>query len=162
MTLQKLLRVGWILALVLGTLFKLEHWPYANQLFLLSWLLTLLALLMRLITQGFQPPVDIARDTFHFGVVSLIVMRVFHLPGKGYALGLMVLGGLAVLWHERRSYLPGANERWYRPWLFTSALVLVVVGVLFRIQHWPHSSLLLVAGLSAGAAWMISAGRQEQ
>jgi len=104
---------------------------------------------------------EAARDLFTFGMVSVIVIRMLHLPGKGIALGVWVLGAIGLLWYERGRFFPGKGDKGSRPWLFYLALALVTIGTLFRIQHWPYSTTMLIGGLTLAAVWLYSTMRSD-
>lgn len=99
---------------------------------------------------------EAARDLFIFGMISVSVMRMLHLPGKGYALAVAVIGGIAVLWFDRDRFLPRRGDKGSKPWLFYTALVLVVGGTLFRILHWPYGNAMLLGGLAVVGWWFLS------
>lgn len=149
----QVLRAIAIVLVVVGAFFRIEHWPWTEVIFFAAWVLTLIALLWRPL--GGQPLVnkEAARDLFTFGLVSVIVMRMLHLPGKGIALGVWILGAIGLLWYERDCFFPGKDDKASKPWLFYLALALVVIGTLFRIQHWPYSTAMLIGGLALAALW---------
>ncbi|MCD4770412.1 MAG: hypothetical protein K8R35_09620 [Bacteroidales bacterium] len=81
------------------------------------------------------------------------VFKFLHLPGAGIllSLGALILvslflpSSLMVLWKESNS-----GKRLF---LFTTAFLasaLFIIGVLFKVQHWPGSGIILSAGLLTG------------
>lgn len=156
------LRAAAFATVIVGALFKIQHWPGAHMLQLVAWVLSLVVLVARPVMTGAIVSREAARDLFTFGLLSAIVMRTLHLPDHGFALGAMVVGGLALLWYDRGRFLPGNSDASAKPWLFYTALVLVLVGTLFRIQHWPYSTLLLISGLVLCGVWFFWSMRDEK
>lgn len=139
--------------MIIGALFKIQHWPWSGAMLTAAWPLILIAMVWRPLSGQPLLQREAARDLFTFGLVSSIVMRELHLPGKGFALGVMILGVLAFLWYERDRFLPGKGDSGSKPWLFYLAMATVLLGTLFRIQHWPYGTELLLGGLALSAIW---------
>jgi hypothetical protein len=89
-------------------------------------------------------------------MISVIVMRSLHLPGKGPALAVAVIGGVALLWLDRDRIFPGRGDKASKPVLFYAALILVITGTLFRILHWPYGHVILLGGLAVVGFWFFA------
>ena len=126
--LPRLLRAVAVALIILGALFKIQHWPGTLEISYAAWGFAVVALLWWPLSGQPLLHKETARNLFTFGLVSSIVMGTLHLPGKGYALAVAVLGGIAVLWLDRDRFLPGKGDKGSKPWLFYTALVLVVGG----------------------------------
>ena len=159
--LPKTLRVIGIVLVILGALFKIQHWPWTEVIFITAWAFTLIAMVWRPMSGQPMLSKEAMRDLFTFGMVSVIVMRMLHLPGKGYALAVAALGGVGLLWLDRDRIIPSGSGNGPRPLLFYTALLLVISGTLFRIQHWPHSTPLLISGLVLVGIWFLSTGEDD-
>ncbi len=155
------LRAAGLAALVLGVLLELDDGPWMEVLLIGAWGMVLIAILWRMALRRPIPPEVIARDLFTFGMVSLVVMRMLHLPGTWVALGVAMVGGLGVLWLDRSRIWPAAGEGTAQPWLFYAAMAAVLLGTLFRIQHWPYGTELLIGGLALCAVWFFWSMRAE-
>ena len=158
----KLLRAVSIGLVIIGVLLKLQHWPWAELFLVSAWPFTLVAMVWRPLSGLPLLKDEAARDVFTFAMISLVVMRMLHLPGKGYALALAVMSGVVLLWFDRDRILPGGDDRGTKPWLFYSALVLVMTGTVFRIQHWPFSTALIIGGLALGAIWFFATMNEDR
>ena len=154
--LSHVLRSVAIALVIVGCLFKIQHWPYAVPLFIVAWVSVLLAFVLRL-GSGQLLHILNAKNTFSLGIISYVVLRMLHWPGTQYALGVTLIGGIAWLWFRRDIY----TTKGPKPILFYGAIVLVVLGMLFRIQHWPYSSTLLIIGLVIAAAWFFSPSHSD-
>lgn len=155
------LRAFGIALVILGALFKIQHWPWAVALQVASWPLILAAMIWRPLSGKPLLHRDAARDLFTFGLISGIVMRTLHLPGTGAALAIAGTGAMAWVWLDRSRYWPLTGDKSTRPWLFCLAMTAVLLGTLFRIQHWPYGSGLLYVGLALCAAWFFTSMRSE-
>jgi hypothetical protein len=120
-----------------------------------AWCLLFVAIIVRVATGEQLIPREMARDLFLFGLLSWTLLRTFHWPGKWMALAVMAIGAIGISWYGRDRYL-ASNSKDPGRWLLYLAVPLVLVGALFKIQHWPYSGLLLVAGFVATATWFIA------
>lgn len=156
------LRAIGIALVIIGALFKIQHWPWAGVFSIAAWGFILVAMVWRPLSG--QPLVhkESARDLFFFGTVSSIVMRTFHLPGKVYAMAVALLGAIAWLWLDRDRFLFRSGEQASKPVLFYAAMAAVLLGTLFRIQHWPYGTELLIGGLALCAVWFFWSMRSEK
>jgi CBS-domain-containing membrane protein len=160
-----ILRAFGIGLIIVGALFKIQHWPWVDGISIGAWGFSLSALVWR---QSSGHPLvhkETARDLFAFGMVSVIVMRWLHIPGKGSALAVAVIGGAALLWSDRDLIFPGRGDKASKPVLFYTALILVTAGMLFRILHWPYGNVILLGGLAVVGFWFFASmynGSAEQ
>lgn len=155
------LRAIGVSMVIVAALFKIQHWPGADALSIAAWGAVFAAMVSRPLSGQVLLHIETARDLLVFGLVSSVVMRTFHLPGKGVALAVAVIGGVAVLWLERDRFLPGNGDRSSKPWLFYLAMAAVLFGTLFRIQNWPYGTELLLGGLLLCAIWFLRSMRSE-
>jgi len=81
-----ILRAIGIGLIIVGALFKIQHWPWVDWISIGAWGFALSALVWRLSSGHPLVHKETARDLFAFGMISVIVMRSLHLPGKGSAL----------------------------------------------------------------------------
>lgn len=157
----EILRLVGFALLIIGFLFKLLHWPWVPYFLAVAWLVTLAAMVWRFAQRKAIVPKAIARDLFTLALVSLLVMHLLHLPGRGIPMVLLIIGLIGSVRLDRDRYMPRSGEHARGTWLFYAGLVLVVIGTLFRIQHWPYGTILLIAGLVLGAAGWFSAPRSR-
>jgi hypothetical protein len=148
------LRAGSITLVILAMLFNLMHWPFGDHMLIIAGAMLILTILLRSIMERPLELREIARDLLTVGLLTSVALRAFHLPGQGYALGLIIASIGAVLWFDRKKILP-AWSRKDKPILFSSALILVLTGIFFRILHWAYSSSLILAGLFLCVAWFM-------
>lgn len=140
------LQAAGFVSLIAAIVFKLQHWPFAGVLFLLAPALMLLALIIRLIS-GKLKLGQLSRDVGRLGLVAWASLRMLHWPGKWVALIVLLFGAIGVIGYDRENIFPHNWNRIPEVGLFAGAVTLVVIGAVFRIQHWPGSSALLIAAL---------------
>ena len=151
-----ILRAIGIGLIIVGALFKIQHWPWVDWISIGAWGFALSALVWRRSSGHPLIHKETARDLFAFGMISVIVMRSLHLPGKGSALAVAVIGGVALLWLDRDRIFPGRGDKASKPVLFYAALILVITGTLFRILHWPYGHVILLGGLAVVGFWFFA------
>ena len=149
-----LLRVC-ISVLLLGALFKIMHWPYASIVMLLSisGILILYPLRFCFITE---------KSTMDYVKLALVVLwclnyltKVFHLYQLPLFFNIVLL--LLFIWWFINEGFSGLNLGNIKIKgvlkLFYIAIVIfafgcIVLGAVFKIQHWPYSNLLFVIGVT--------------
>ncbi len=52
-------------------------------------------------------------------------------------------------------YSPEKKKRWFRPEFASIWVFIWIVGLLFKVQHWPLATLLLIIGSAGGMAYAI-------
>lgn len=144
---------------LVGILFKLQHWPGTGTL-LVSGVLGIV-LLYPLRYAAKRPKVFL--DHIKLGLAltwpTSWLMQVQHWPyaqplglaAAAFGLVWISQAGVAEFWNDRERRMPGRLTKV----LFTLGLVLVTAGTLFRIQHWPYATVLLLAGLGCCGLWAV-------
>jgi hypothetical protein len=146
-----------IAGLILGILFKVQHWPGANMIALAAGLLVLAAVLIGLTTRPMSLPLGL-RSLAGVLLAATVVLKMLHWPyadlafygATGTILGIIVL--------ERGSLDPRQLLMVRTPALLFGSLALVVLGSVFKVMHWPGASIQLVLGLTGCAAWFLFTG----
>lgn len=141
---------------IVGLLVSYLEYPGYLELLIAAWLMATSVLFIRILGKHEFISAEGARDIFTMGMISVLLLRNLHWPGSGFALGVALIGGLALFYFERDSFIPRRTGNGLKPWLFYLSIVLVLAGTLFRIQHWPYSSALLYGGLISTAIWFFT------
>ncbi len=147
--------------LIVAVLFRIQHWPWTDAVLICAWLVAVTAVVVRIAASVAITPEVAVRDLFFFGLVSVLAMTMLHLPGRGVAWAILALGALGTLWFGRFRYLPLKGSSSRSGWFFTAGSVLILVGAIFKIQHWPYSTELLIGGLVSCAVWFFWSMRSE-
>ncbi len=148
--------------LIVAVLFRIQHWPWADAVLVIAWLVAVASVVAR-IAAPVPLTVEVAvRDLFFFGLVSVLAMTMLHLPGRVVAWSILAIGAVGTAWCNRHRYLPIKGASPLSGWLFVSAAGLILAGALFRIQHWPFSSAMLIVGLVLAGCWFVVTMRNDK
>ena len=152
------LRVA-LAAVVAGLLFKVQHWPMTMELVLAGAAAIVLLYPFRYAAK----PEKAFLDHVKLGLALLwpasVVFLQMHWPyakiiglsASAFGLVWIIRSGIAEFWTDERRSTPSG----WSVALFALGLVLASVGTVFRIQHWPFASALLIAGLACCGAWAV-------
>lgn len=157
--------------LAIGVIFKIQHWPFADALLIAAWAFLCASVLVRLAKGSAHSRNTLGRDLILLGLISAWFLQVLHWPGKGLAWAIMATGVVLAVRAKWRDYIPTrsdvrgntphAGERYPIAWLFGGGTVLVVLGTMFRIMHWPYATAMLVVGLVLLAIWFVATRRSD-
>ncbi|MGC6533551.1 MAG: hypothetical protein ACON34_11180 [Flavobacteriales bacterium] len=144
-------------AFVASSLFKILHWPGASMLLLAAWVLAVVYFSAKLATA--RPITSLALTQWGmltFGVTGWM-FKFMHWPVASLlqlltvvgVIGFAALGGAA---HMAKA-LEASKQRSsaLTLGLFGLATAFTVLGSVFKLQHWPLASVLLLVG---GVVWM--------
>lgn len=146
-----------IAGIILGSLFKVQHWPGANVIALAGALLTVAAVIIALTTQPFSFSRGL-RSLAGVLLVATVVLKMLHWPGAEVAFYGAIATAFAALIMNREQIDPRRLFTARLPWLLLGSVVLTLGGVLFKAMHWPGASIQLVLGLTGCAAWFLVTG----
>lgn len=144
---------------LIGLVFMLQHWPMAMTLLIIGAAAIVLLYPVRYAAKSEKSFLDHVK----LGLVILwptsVVFQQLHWPyakviglvASAFGLVWITQAGIAEFWTDERRSTP---SRWSVT-LFALGLVLVTAGTLFRIQHWPFGTILLIAGLGCCGAWAV-------
>lgn len=148
--------------LIVALVFRVMHWPGTDLLPVIAWLVAVAAVVAR-IAARVPLTVEVAvRDLFFFGLVSVLVVTMLHLPGRGVAWTMLAAGAVGTVWFNRYRFLPDKGASQLTEGLFLLATSFILVGALFRIQHWPFATAMLIAGLVLAACWFVASMRNDK
>lgn len=156
-TTMKITGVAGTILLGFAALFKIQHWPGAG------FLITLGALILAFV---FMPSAlgVLWKETHNrkklFLFISAFIAAVFfilgtlfkiqHWPWAGWLLALAAFSGIFLFLPSILVHLLSDPERKNRRGAYilgTAGFVLYSFGMLFKIQHWPLATILMVTGL---------------
>jgi hypothetical protein len=146
-----------IAGLILGILFKVQHWPGANVIALAGGLLIIAAVVIGLTTRPMSLSLGL-RSLAGVLLTATVVMKMLHWPFADLAFYGAVGTVLGVIILERGTLDPRGVLDVHLPWLLFGSLVLFALGSTFKIMHWPGASIQLVLGMTGCAAWFLITG----
>ncbi len=160
---MRTLRSVGIALLLVGFLFKVMHWPGAN-ISLLAGCLTIagsVALIFlrsgRALSAG-----EVIRPIGGLLLLVTALMHVLQWPGGTIAFyGVVVLVGATLLSDRTHIDLPRIGDLRY-PALLLTGLALALVGLFFKVMHWPTASILVLLGVACGVVWTLVPKRALQ
>jgi hypothetical protein len=140
-----------------AALFKIQHWPGAGVLMTLGALILAFVFLPTAIGVLWKETHNRKRlflfiSGFFAGMFFILgtLFKIQHWPGAGYILILGALSGIlffipALLINRLNDHENKTKRLVYI--LGAAGFVLIITGMLFKIQHWPLATLFMVAGL---------------
>ncbi len=129
------------------------HWPYAQQLVLIGSIAITILYLIRFIYKKEKATLDYVK----LGLVVLWTfsysVKTFHVLQIPYILELLLLI-LFVWWFieegltyfTRRKLKDNGFIKFFYYGFSIMAVALIIIGALFKIQHWPFGALILTIG----------------
>ncbi len=160
---MRILRHLGFTGLLVGSLFKLFHWPGANILVLSGAVLVLIATLLAFVRskEYLSTGTTITRVVGWFLVVSG-VLHLLHIPGSVLML-YGAAGAASFLLLSERTGLRMKDVRAPRlAGLLAMGLALLVTGGLFKLMHWPSANIQLLAGLLICTSWILGTMREAR
>ncbi len=143
-----------LMILVLGTLFKVMHWPYGQALISLSSALIMVLYGFRFYFKKDKTMLDYLKLAMVLLWTLSNLIKSFHLFTIPYVFEILILvliiwwliaEGFALLFNRRLKKNKGIKISYY-VWLFTT-ISLIAFGVVFKIQHWPFSNIMFTFGM---------------
>ena len=89
------------------------------------------------------------------GLLLGILFKTLHWPGANViilASSLLVIVTLSLLLFRKPGPL-SVQLQW--PAMLVGSVIAVVIGGVFKVQHWPGANILLMVGLSVCAVWFL-------
>lgn len=155
--LMKISAIAGTVLLGFASLFKIQHWAGAGMMMTLGALI--LAFLFMPSALGVLWKETHNRRRIMLFISSFLASTLFilgtlfkiqHWPGAGWILLLALASAVLLLLPSVLVYLISDQDRRTRrgPYIMGAAgFVLFITGLLFKIQHWPFATILLVTGL---------------
>ncbi len=151
-----------IAILIIGVLFKIMHWPFSGIMILASLISILILNLIRFILNKEKTVLSYLKLIF---ILSWIFnsTTIFYIPWYEQPLYKMLAWGSLIAWLITYMYesifAKGEDERpladRISDLIIFIASVVVAIGVIFKILHWPKAGLFLVGGLSTALVWFL-------
>lgn len=141
---------------VMGILFKIMHWPGAKL--ILSSVLILLPIVYSI--RFYFKDKKLFSDYLKLvlviiGSFAYLLHKILHWPfGKELYILTLALLCVFLLFQVYRYLFKNETEQspiWNTKTAFSIPGVIVFIGVLFKIMHWPGASILLIVGLAGFA-----------
>lgn len=143
-----------LVILLYGALFKVMHWPYAQTLMLYGSIAILILYSIRFLFKKEKQRLDFIKLGLVLIWVFSYIINVFHLLNMPYVLEIVLLG-LFVWWFIeegltyfiRRKLVDNGFIKFFYYGLSITSLALIIIGSLFKVQHWPYGSIMFTFGI---------------
>jgi hypothetical protein len=156
-TLMKISGVAGTILMGFSSLFKIQHWPGASILMTLGAITLIFAFLPSALSVLWKETHSTKRvflfiSAFIAGATFITgtLFKINHWPGAGFMLIIGAISGVLLFIPALLvNRLNDPENKAKRPALILGALgvIFYILGLLFKIQHWPMATFLMVVGL---------------
>lgn len=157
---NKILRVPLritISILIFGILFKIMHWPYANIIIVSAFSLIAVFYLIRFLYKEGKTSLDVIKLTLILSWSFNGITVILHLPNYTAIKLITPVCFLVWIFMEGLTYFNNepqeqvSKRQFLMNGLYSVAITLTSIGILFKVMHWPTAGPLLVSGISLAA-----------
>ncbi|MCT4628724.1 hypothetical protein [Winogradskyella sp.] len=147
------LRIALII-LIIGALFKIMHWPYANRLMLIGGVSISILYLIRFLYKKPKNKIDFVKLSLVFLWLINYLIDAFHVFNIPYLFEALLVA-LFIWWFTEEGVFYFKNRKFKRKGIIKMfyylicylTLLALSLGILIKIQHWPYGSLIFVLGV---------------
>lgn len=150
-----------IAILILGVLFRLQHWFYTLPLTLLGAFGIAAFTIGLFIIKKSKGLRDYARTIVATTYVVNVAFRLMHWPFADVVQWIFYAAAAFWLIEEGLVYMgfsgsggPKSKRDILASILAVFAAIMVIVGALFKLQHWPYGNVMLIIGLASAVIWL--------
>lgn len=147
--------------IILGVLFRLQHWTLANTIFLTGAVGIIIFQLGWFVLKRPKQLIDYARTLALITYILSSVFRLMHWPYGDILRVVFYPFGIFWIVMEAARYMgftEGQGAKSKQDLLVSMlagfAAVLVIAGALFKLQHWPYANAMLISGLAMATIWL--------
>ncbi|MFT5822984.1 MAG: hypothetical protein ACI8ZM_004241 [Crocinitomix sp.] len=156
-----------IAVLIVGILFKIMHWPYANWLLNIGACAVSFFYFLRFLAKPEKVKLDYAKLAVVISFFIRFIVYIFHFPGRVVtsaifliSLGVFVSLSIGLPFFQNKTNEDGSTQTQSNADITKNVIVIigifaVVIGSISKIMHWPGANISLVIGLIIIAAWAI-------
>lgn len=143
-----------VIVLIFGALFKIMHWPFANNLMLIGAVSLAILYTIRFFNKKKKLLLDYVKLALILIWVFNYLVRAFHIFYVSYLFEILFLI-LFIYWFivegpayiKNRKFTKNRFLKVFYKILIVLTGFMVIFGMLFKIQHWPYGSLLFILGI---------------
>ncbi|MBR9915159.1 MAG: hypothetical protein GYB32_10105 [Algicola sp.] len=145
-----------------GILFRVMHWPYGEEIIVISGVATMILYVFRFLLKAEKKRLDYVK----LGLVLLWMMSYIvdltHLISVPYFFQIIILG-LLIWWFIeegpryflKRQLKDNGFLKFFYYGFVISAVALILMGILLKIQHWPYGSIIFTLGILLASLLLI-------
>lgn len=141
-------------SVILGLLFKLHHWPYGNEIILIACIALAILYSVRFALKKAKVVLDYVKLLLIVLWIFNYITKTLHIINFNSIFNFIVLILLGYWFINEGTTYFSKNRKlkdikdlktgYYVAWIIT--IIPLVLGILFRIQHWPYGALLTTVG----------------
>lgn len=143
-----------LIILIYGALFKIMHWPYAQTLMLFGSLFILILYTIRFVLKTEKAQLDYVKLALVVVWVIGYVLQVLHILNVPYIFNAILLALFGWWFIEeglnyftKRKLKDNGILKFFYYGFSICSLTLIIIGALFKIQHWPYGALMFTCGI---------------
>lgn len=148
-----------VMLVIIGGLFKVQHWPAANIILTVGFTGILLLYPVRYFNKQDKKPIDHVKLLLAITWALNGMFVIFHFPYQNI---FKILSGIScLLWlvFEGIDYFEGSGHSnttsAFASSLFAIAAVLIIGGAMLYVRHWPFSGIAISCGVLVGIIWIM-------
>jgi len=147
--------------LIIGVLFKIMHWPYASLLLLSSFGSIMILYVIRFLYKSPKVFLDFIKVSFVLSWAIHGILFICILPYKlpfamiaiiSFFMGIVVMINTDHLEKFDKSRVNTKTQSIY-PLIGSFAAIFIAIGFLFKMFHFPGTTILILAGIVCCIAW---------
>lgn len=146
-----------IACFLVGIVLKLEHWPYAGIVLPTSMVLIGLVYVVRFLYKTSRFLLDYVKLIFVFTWSVGGILTLYHLPFSAIFKTISSSSFAICIFILLYQFITGGkiDGQQKQDLIFPIAATTALMGVLFKIFHWPYSSFLIAIGLILAFVWFV-------
>ncbi len=142
-----------LIVLIIGALFKIMHWPNSKELMLIGALSVAVLYTIRFLNKAHKKTLDYIKLSLILLWLHNYFVQSFHLYKIPFLLEICFII-LLIWWFAEEGFFYFLNRKFKKRGLLKITYYLLIgltffmllFGILFKIQHWPYGSLVLLFG----------------
>ena len=147
--------------LLIGLLFHILHWPYSIYIISVSFCAISILYVFRFINKATKTSLDIVKLVLVISWSLHGIWTILHLAYITPIRLLAIISGIIWLIAEGFQYFRTDEPQDFgiktkiSNLIFILASILIILGVTFKIIHFPHATTLLIGGVACAIIWLI-------
>ncbi|WP_425076376.1 GldL-related protein [Psychroserpens sp. S379A] len=151
-----------LVIIIYGALFKVMHWPYAQQLMLIGSILVALLYCIRFLLKINKVQLDYVKLALVLFWFLSYSNTAFHLIDLPYVLDIIVFvlfcwwfikEGLS--YFSKRQFKGNNVLKFFYYGILVISILLIIIGILFKIQRWPFGNIMFTFGVISSSLILI-------
>ena len=144
---------------LLGTLFKIMHWPGVASLLIMGAGLVIVLYTIRFIVKKEKNIMDLVKFFCVLAATYFYLAKDFHWPSLNY--GIYIIDVMGVFWlYEEWGNIFNKGKKGFTNAFYAGvigvSILLICIGNIFKIMHWPYAYHLIIFGFLGMIIWLLA------